>query len=180
MNIFKRFFKKQGKKSTEQDSFLKQRCYELSFLLGQYFSCITEIEELLLHNEVDTAKKLASRIIKQTHGDLYNLISKPQEDTEENGIHFDNEFTQLPILVESNTKPIIIKFTSTKDLLSHPWISNIRNGLEDKKFYRFSVSKKQRALVAEFEEGNYSFILGYLKYPDLLNLPKFDGKLSKK
>jgi hypothetical protein len=64
-------------------------------------------------------------------------------------------------------------FTTTAELLEIPWVKthleNRNNGFMDFIFYRFSKSGDN--LMVEKNDGNWWWVIGRLRYPELVDLP---------
>lgn len=83
-----------------------------------------------------------------------------------------NIFIQhIPPYVEG-LEPKTFEFNSTEELLSNPMIIEWKNpewGDPKKPFFRYSLSDYR--LMGEFDEGKRWWVIGFIKYPDLVNLP---------
>lgn len=68
-------------------------------------------------------------------------------------------------------------FETVKQLLSIPWVHHFS---EHPEFYRFSLHKDGRTLMAEYKEGAYWLVVGFIQHPmwhiGLSELPLWEPK----
>ncbi len=62
-------------------------------------------------------------------------------------------------------------FDTIEELLEHPWIKKWKN-IENigKPFHRFFIS--ENLLICEMDGGKERWVLGYIKHPELIELPE--------
>lgn len=68
------------------------------------------------------------------------------------------------------------KFNTTEELLNVGWIKNFENFFHGQKFERFA--KDRNMLVAEYSEGSFWWVVGYIEKPEHVDLPlpRYKGK----
>lgn len=85
-----------------------------------------------------------------------------------------NEFRQrIPNYFDGHT-PQTFSFNDTEDLLSNPLLSDIPTY---KNFYRFSMSDD--ALMLELKNGKEWWVLGYIKDPEVIDLPTWEPVIDE-
>lgn len=82
-----------------------------------------------------------------------------------------NEFRQhFPSSCDFDN-PKEIKFSTTEELLNLDAVSSWK---EKNKFSHFAISNN--SLMAIFDEGYRWWVIGYIKYPENVDLPKWEGE----
>ena len=74
----------------------------------------------------------------------------------------------IPNFVDTHV-PYESNFNITEELLNIPWVKQWERD-SDKKFYRWS--KSEELLIAEYDNGNYWWVIGYIKDPKKVKLLK--------
>jgi hypothetical protein len=109
-------------------------------------------------------------------------IKKQQFELDSKNLSIPNHFQQyLPLYFD----PVAIEryefeFNTLEELLAYPDINEMREFYEkqhDDKFYRFSLWDDH--LIMEFNEGESQQTVGFVRFPNRLDLPITTAKLAK-
>jgi len=80
-----------------------------------------------------------------------------------------NHFRErVPNCVDRREPPREFEFNTLAELLSCEWV---HRWTQDKDFYKFSLNKD--LLIVELKNGKEKWVVGYIKFPDQLNLPQW-------
>lgn len=69
-------------------------------------------------------------------------------------------------------KPVTFGFSTTEELLSNPWLKDVFS-VEGYENYKFCKSKN--CLMISSPDETKWWVMGYLKYPEEVNIPKWSG-----
>lgn len=94
-----------------------------------------------------------------------------------------NEFRQHIPGYCSGIEPFSLNFNTKEELLSNEWINNWTKhpfDLEEPnpEFLKFSLSNNR--LICEFKSGKKWYVIGYIKHPELVDLPKWEPVREEK
>jgi hypothetical protein len=80
-----------------------------------------------------------------------------------------NQIAQhIPSFIDLGKKPKVSKFKTVEDLVKIPWVKSFS---EDPKFYRYSIADE--SLMAEYKKGKEWWVVGNIKNPASVDLPKW-------
>ena len=77
----------------------------------------------------------------------------------------------IPNFIDTDRLPDENDFETTDQLLNIPWVKEWESPFDGRPFYRWS--KSDNHLIAEYDNGKFWWVIGFIRNPDNIELPKW-------